>query len=888
MKESNSNIIENEYQTLITQYKDFQDHDYAYYLDMVQQEGTSIFDIPSYYITDEIITSAISAKFTPLYLMTRKEMENAIKSDYIKSNQGHLFKLPISKNENEGKFCNFNNLMTWKYDKYISYTSLEESGLFTFIDFYNAIIKLGICGMDSICYYYLYCGDEIPVIFTEKTSKLTKFILSFDKNNSKLYIKKTTTPKYYRIHERLMQKLDNYYKKNNHLTEYRWEGDPVNGFREFRMFTGCKNYNTFQTFIAEDGACYDLTCHYLISISDKITEFQIPDSVHNISPSCFRNKTSLEVVYFSDTLTLPIAGFYGCINLRSVRFKGNIKESCCSLYVNAASFAECSNLEDFPFELINYSGSFPCGFAKCIKLKEINRDHCKFNAGELRLEESSKFAFYGCSNIKKVPKLTSLANYAFAMCTSIEYLNLEWCTIPRGCFYGCNSLNHVRFNNDWTCSIQEYAFAECSNLKSFNIEGDNNDIKIKECAFESCSSFETITFRKRQEQISAFAFEGCPNLMIDWSYGNYLDRRDTIMAKDYFQPIKDKINAEIASKNKRLEELATEIKKQTYNFINMANSIITSSQVERRNIILECVASYGLSYTKLLCHHISDKCSKFEDFIILGDTFSIIEDSKLYNDEQVRKFLYVLSFYSYINAYRIATSVDKYLVANHLLKLISRSYYIENHEQSFEYNKSYLDETIYFIYYPEIQDTKHPELVNILSSQPDIQAYILQYYFSKHIIWLYQYKNVNINPNVINAYNFAKNTLKRNNLDFNWVKKAANQIILFHIKELKDNSWALRYLDENNLIDNVILELDKNNFSIIYKDISEATCNEFEKQEITNYNPYYNNDLDNYGIDEDNDRRRYTGSYAQDEMGYSDNDIDTIFDGDPDAYWNID
>ena len=32
----------------------------------------------------------------------------------------------------------------------------------------------------------------------------------------------------------------------------------------------------------------------------------------------------------------------------------------------------------------------------------------------------------------------------------------------------------------------------------------------------------------------------------------------------------------------------------------------------------------------------------------------------------------------------------------------------------------------------------------------------------------------------------------------------------------------------------------------------------------------------------------YHGSFAQDEMGYSDDDIDTIFDGDPSAYWNID
>jgi len=33
---------------------------------------------------------------------------------------------------------------------------------------------------------------------------------------------------------------------------------------------------------------------------------------------------------------------------------------------------------------------------------------------------------------------------------------------------------------------------------------------------------------------------------------------------------------------------------------------------------------------------------------------------------------------------------------------------------------------------------------------------------------------------------------------------------------------------------------------------------------------------------------RYAGTYVQDEMGWSDEDIDTVLDGDPDAYWNID
>ena len=55
---------------------------------------------------------------------------------------------------------------------------------------------------------------------------------------------------------------------------------------------------------------------------------------------------------------------------------------------------------------------------------------------------------------------------------------------------------------------------------------------------------------------------------------------------------------------------------------------------------------------------------------------------------------------------------------------------------------------------------------------------------------------------------------------------------------------------------------------------------DYEEQEIDDYGYYDDNDPPTYG--------QYAGSYAQDEMGYSDDDIDTIFDGDPDAYWNID
>lgn len=59
--------------------------------------------------------------------------------------------------------------------------------------------------------------------------------------------------------------------------------------------------------------------------------------------------------------------------------------------------------------------------------------------------------------------------------------------------------------------------------------------------------------------------------------------------------------------------------------------------------------------------------------------------------------------------------------------------------------------------------------------------------------------------------------------------------------------------------------------------IEENNCDDYETDES-----YYDRDY------EPPTYERYNGSYAQDEMGYSDDDIDTIFDGDPLAYWNID
>lgn len=48
------------------------------------------------------------------------------------------------------------------------------------------------------------------------------------------------------------------------------------------------------------------------------------------------------------------------------------------------------------------------------------------------------------------------------------------------------------------------------------------------------------------------------------------------------------------------------------------------------------------------------------------------------------------------------------------------------------------------------------------------------------------------------------------------------------------------------------------------------------------------NSRNNYSYYESRHYEEYAGSYAQDVMGYSDEYINDAFEGDPDAYWNID
>ena len=96
------------------------------------------------------------------------------------------------------------------------------------------------------------------------------------------------------------------------------------------------------------------------------------------------------------------------------------------------------------------------------------------------------------------------------------------------------------------------------------------------------------------------------------------------------------------------------------------------------------------------------------------------------------------------------------------------------------------------------------------------------------------------------------------------------------------------YADRNGDVDESNIDFDE-----LYVSMHNAIFNEFNHySDIINDN-YGEMDFDDreYNVYEDHYGTHYgehAGSYAQDVMGYSDDEINDAFDGEPDAYWNID
>lgn len=90
-----------------------------------------------------------------------------------------------------------------------------------------------------------------------------------------------------------------------------------------------------------------------------------------------------------------------------------------------------------------------------------------------------------------------------------------------------------------------------------------------------------------------------------------------------------------------------------------------------------------------------------------------------------------------------------------------------------------------------------------------------------------------------------------------------------------DNIW--NFYRKNRYSTQV--EKDGHSSEVYFKNLNPSLTEGYRQHSSYDYDYYY---------EEDSHYDEFAGSYAQDVMGYSDEDIYDAFDGDADAYWNID
>ena len=130
------------------------------------------------------------------------------------------------------------------------------------------------------------------------------------------------------------------------------------------------------------------------------------------------------------------------------------------------------------------------------------------------------YAFYENKNLEltSLPEgITRIGKNAFNNCTNLALTSMpSVSSIGEYAFYYCSSLN---INTISASYIKERAFAYCYSLTEITINGETF---ISYSAFSNCESLTKVTFNNSNVSISSGAFSSCPNLTniyVPWAEG---------------------------------------------------------------------------------------------------------------------------------------------------------------------------------------------------------------------------------------------------------------------------------------------------------------------------------------------------------------------------------
>lgn len=263
------------------------------------------------------------------------------------------------------------------------------------------------------------------------------------------------------------------------------------------------------------------------------------DSLVSIGKGAFLMCEKLSHLLLGDGLkTIGAYAFYGCTLLDNSTLAGSslIPETVTS--IGGFAFKE-TKLWNSPDESgIIYAGNWVVGndgLNSAVVLKEstvgiadyafyapedkegnIIYGGCVESVTGLRyVKYIGRGAFYNCINLSTVvlnDELKEIGDYAFYNCRSLAKVTLpaNLTSIGRSSFYGCQGIYELDMSDTLLKSIDDYAFAYCTNLKEIKLSDTLKD--IGSYSFYKCANLQRIELPDSVTNIGVRAFQDCARI----------------------------------------------------------------------------------------------------------------------------------------------------------------------------------------------------------------------------------------------------------------------------------------------------------------------------------------------------------------------------------------
>lgn len=235
-----------------------------------------------------------------------------------------------------------------------------------------------------------------------------------------------------------------------------------------------------------------------------LTNFRAPTSLQTLGQTAFSGCTSLSKVKNLDATSIteiPSDCFAGCSKLEEIVLPANISKIRVGAF--ASSGLKTINLEDTKLEELGSSA-----FKSCSALTQVTVPSTLKTMGQ------AVFMFSGITEVKNfagtsVSKIESMAFYSSKL-IQIEFPE-SLVSIDNSAFASCSELTRVGgLQNTKVTQIEDSAFSGCSKLK--NVIFPQTLLTLGGSAYSGCSALTSVTFNSNLKTIGANAFEGCSSL----------------------------------------------------------------------------------------------------------------------------------------------------------------------------------------------------------------------------------------------------------------------------------------------------------------------------------------------------------------------------------------